>query len=107
RDYDKDDFDGDKYHNTKNGFNADIGAYTDLNDNWTVGLVAQNIIPRSIDTKVVNGFKETFKVRPQATAGVSCHNDLFTTALDVDLTPASGFTSDSKRQFASVGAEFN
>ncbi len=107
RDYDKDDFDGDKYHNTKNGFNADIGAYTDLNDNWTVGLVAQNIIPRSIDTKVVNGFKETFKVRPQATAGVSWHNDLFTTALDVDLTPASGFTSDSKRQFASVGAEFN
>ena len=72
-----------------------------------VGLVAQNIIPRSIDTKVVNGFKETFKVRPQATAGVSWHNDLFTTALDVDLTPASGFTSDSKRQFASVGAEFN
>ncbi|EDQ7809982.1 TPA: conjugal transfer protein TraF, partial [Shigella sonnei] len=49
----------------------------------------------------------TFKVRPQATAGVSWHNDLFTTALDVDLTPASGFTSDSKRQFASVGAEFN
>ncbi|EFD6517672.1 conjugal transfer protein TraF, partial [Escherichia coli] len=72
-----------------------------------VGLVAQNIIPRSIDTKVVNGFKETFKVRPQATAGVSWHNDLFTTALDIDLTPASGFTSDSKRQFASVGAEFN
>ncbi|WP_280113841.1 hypothetical protein [Escherichia coli] len=30
-----------------------------------------------------------------------------TTALDVDLTPASGFTSDSKRQFASIGAEFN
>ena len=83
RDYDKDDFDGDKYHNTKNGFNA------------------------SIDTKVVNGFKETFKVRPQATARVSWHNDLFTTALDIDLTPASGFTSDSKRQFASVGAEFN
>ncbi len=49
RDYDKDDFDGDKYHNTKNGFNADIGAYTDLNDNWTVGLFAQNIIPRSAD----------------------------------------------------------
>ncbi|EMX61121.1 putative exported protein [Escherichia coli Jurua 20/10] len=27
--------------------------------------------------------------------------------LDIDLTPASGFTSNSKRQFASVGAEFN
>ncbi|WP_176686990.1 conjugal transfer protein TraF, partial [Escherichia coli] len=79
----------------------------DLDDNWTLGLVAQNLIPRSIETKEVHGVTETFKVRPQATAGVSWHNDLFTTALDIDLTPASGFTSDSKRQFASVGAEFN
>ncbi|MFA9330074.1 conjugal transfer protein TraF, partial [Escherichia coli] len=101
RDYDNSDFSDDKYHNTKNGVNADIGAYTDLDDNWTLGLVAQNLIPRSIDTKVVDGVKETYKIRPQATAGVSWHNDLFTTALDVDLTPASGFTSDSKRQFAS------
>ncbi len=107
RDYDSSNFDGDKYHNTKNGVNADIGAYTDLDDNWTLGLVAQNLIPRSIDTKVVDGVKETYRIRPQATAGVSWHNDLFTTALDVDLTPASGFTSDSKRQFASIGAEFN
>ncbi|HAX3938921.1 conjugal transfer protein TraF (plasmid) [Escherichia coli] len=107
RDYDNSDFSDDKYHNTKNGVNADIGAYTDLDDNWTLGLVAQNLIPRSIDTKVVDGVKETYRIRPQATAGVSWHNDLFTTALDVDLTPASGFTSDSKRQFASIGAEFN
>ncbi|GDI01580.1 exported protein [Escherichia coli] len=32
---------------------------------------------------------------------------MFTTAFDVDLPPASSFTSDSKRQFAAVGAEFN
>lgn len=107
QDYDKNDFDSDQYHSTKNGFNADIGAYTDLNSNWTVGLVVQNIVPRSIDSKEVNGVAETFKIRPQATTGVSWHNSLFTTALDVDLTPASGFTSDNKRQFASVGAEFN
>ncbi|EBV5178787.1 conjugal transfer protein TraF [Salmonella enterica subsp. enterica serovar Carmel] len=107
QDYDKNDFDSDQYHSTKNGFNADIGAYTDLNSNWTVGLVVQNIVPRSIDSKEVNGVTETFKIRPQATTGVSWHNSLFTTALDVDLTPASGFTSDNKRQFASVGAEFN
>ncbi|HAK6119428.1 TPA: conjugal transfer protein TraF [Salmonella enterica] len=107
QDYDKHDFDSDQYHSTKNGFNADIGAYTDLNANWTLGLVVQNIVPRSIDSKEVNGVTETFKIRPQATTGVSWHNSLFTTALDVDLTPASGFTSDNKRQFASVGAEFN
>ena len=36
RDYDNSDFSDDKYHNTKNGVNADIGAYTDLDDNWTL-----------------------------------------------------------------------
>ncbi|ECU9822344.1 conjugal transfer protein TraF [Salmonella enterica] len=107
QDYDKSDFSKDRYHNTKNGFNADIGAYTDLNDNWTLGLVAQNVIPRSIDSREVNGTTETFKVRPQSTVGVSWHNDFITTALDVDLTPASGFVSDEKRQFAAIGAEVN
>ncbi|WP_373366319.1 conjugal transfer protein TraF, partial [Shigella boydii] len=36
-------FKGDRYHNTKNGINADIGASTNLDDNWTLGLVAQNL----------------------------------------------------------------
>ncbi|EJV8345775.1 conjugal transfer protein TraF [Escherichia coli] len=107
KNYDSSDFKGDRYHNTRNGINADIGASMDLDDNWTLGLVAQNLIPRSIETKEVNGITETFRIRPQVTAGVSWHNDMFTTALDVDLTPASGFTSDSKRQFAAIGAEFN
>ncbi|SUF55867.1 conjugal transfer protein TraF [Salmonella enterica] len=105
--YDSHDFRSSDYRNTTTGFNADIGFATDLNANWTLGLVAQNIVPRSIDTKEVNGLKETFKIRPQVTAGASWHNTLVTTALDVDLTPASGFTSDKKRQFASLGAEFN
>ncbi|HFW3715099.1 TPA: conjugal transfer protein TraF [Salmonella enterica subsp. enterica serovar 6,7:y:-] len=105
--YDSHDFRSSDYRNTTTGFNADVGFATDLNANWTLGLVAQNIVPRSIDTKEVNGLKETFKIRPQATAGASWHNSLVTTALDVDLTPSSGFTSDKKRQFASLGAEFN
>ncbi|EJZ6456037.1 conjugal transfer protein TraF [Salmonella enterica subsp. enterica serovar Braenderup] len=105
--YDSHDFRSSDYRNTTTGFNADIGFATDLNANWTLGLVAQNIVPRSIDTKEVNGLKETFKIRPQATAGASWHNTLLTTAIDVDLTPASGFTSDKKRQFASLGTEFN
>lgn len=107
KNYDSSDFKGDRYHNTRNGINADIGASMDLDDNWTLGLVAQNLIPRSIETKEVNGITETFRIRPQVTAGVSWHNDMFTTALDVDLTPASVFTYDSKRQFAAIGAEFN
>lgn len=80
RNYDSSAFKGDRYHNTKNGINADIGASTDLDDNWTLGLVAQNLIPRSIETKEVNGITETFRIRPQVTAGVSWHNAMFTTA---------------------------
>ncbi|EAB5457993.1 conjugal transfer protein TraF [Escherichia coli] len=107
KNYDSSAFKGDRYHNTQNGINADIGASMDLDNNWTLGLVAQNLIPRSIETKEVHGVTETFRIRPQVTTGVSWHNDMFTTALDVDLTPVSGFTSDSKRQFAAIGAEFN
>jgi len=105
--FDKNDIDSGDYRNTKTGFNADIGVATDLSDSWTLGLAVQNIIPRSVDTKVVGGEKETFKVKPQATAGAAWHNSFITTALDVDLTEASGFTSDKKRQFASLGTEVN
>lgn len=59
------------------------------------------------DTREVNGIKETFKIRPQATAGVSWHNSLFTAAADVDLTPGSSFNGDPHPQFARVGGEFN
>ncbi|STF52683.1 putative plasmid transfer protein [Escherichia coli] len=67
----------------------------------------QNLIPRSIETKEVHGVTETFRIRPQVTTGVSWHNDMFTTALDVDLTPASGFTSEQQTSVCAVGAEFN
>lgn len=107
KDYDSSDFDGDQYRNTKKGFNADLGLAADLTENWNVGLVAQNLIPRSIDSKEVNGEKATFKVRPQVTAGTSWTNGFFTGAVDVDLTEASGFTDDKKRQFASIGGEIN
>lgn len=105
--FDKNDINSGDYRNTKSGFNADMGVTTNLNDNWTLGLAVQNMIPHTLDTKEVNGEKETFKVRPQATAGAAWHNSFITTALDVDLTEASGFTSDKKRQFASLGAEVN
>ncbi|MDA4541263.1 conjugal transfer protein TraF, partial [Escherichia coli] len=74
KNYDSSAFKGDRYHNTKNGINADIGASMDLDDNWTLGLVAQNLLPRSIETKEVNGVSETFRIRPQVTTGVSWHN---------------------------------
>lgn len=107
QDYDRDDFRSSDYRNRVSGFNADAGAAVDLTARWRLGLAVQNIVPRSTETRSINGLKETFKIRPQATIGTSWHSDRITVALDVDLTPASGFTSDKKHQFAGIGAEFN
>jgi opacity protein-like surface antigen len=107
RDFDKSDIHSGDYRNTKTGFNADLGLATDLTDNWTLGLAVLNVIPRSVETKPVNGSTGTFKVKPQATAGAAWHSGFITTALDVDLTEASRFDTDKKRQFASAGVELN
>ncbi|WP_446919762.1 conjugal transfer protein TraF [Klebsiella pneumoniae] len=107
REFDKSDIHSGDYRNTKTGFNADLGLATNLTDNWTLGLAVLNVIPRSVDTKAVNGSTDTFKVKPQATAGAAWHNAFITTALDVDLTEASRFDTDKKRQFASAGVELN
>lgn len=105
--FDSHDFDEDKYRNTKTGFNADVGLATELNKHWSFGLTVQNVLSRSIETKVVNDEKETFKMKPQATIGTSWHNSVVTAAIDVDLTEASRFAQDEKRQFASLGGEVN
>lgn len=105
--YDSNDFRSQDYRNTTSGVNADIGFATELNEHWMLGVAGQNIVSRSIDTKEVNGLKESFRIRPQVTAGGSWHNGIVMTALDVDLTPASGFTRDKKRQFAALGTEIN
>ncbi|MBI0473162.1 conjugal transfer protein TraF [Pectobacterium versatile] len=105
--YDSSDFRSGNYRNDKTGANVDVGFSTNLSDNWIVGLVGQNLVARSIETKEVNGVKDTFKIKPQATLGTAYSNGFFTTALDVDLTPASRFNSDKDSQFVSVGGELN
>lgn len=107
RDFDKSDIHSGDYRNTKTGFNADLGLATNLTDSWTLGLAVLNVIPRSVETKPVNGSTGTFKVKPQATAGAAWHSGFITTVLDVDLTEASRFDTDKKRQFASAGVELN
>lgn len=105
--YNRSDFRSSDYRNDKTGANVDIGFSKDLTDNWSVGLVGQNLIARNIDTKEVNGMKDTFKIRPQATLGTAYSSSFFTTALDVDLTPTSRFASDKDSQFIGTGIELN
>jgi len=104
--YNKSDFTKGRYKNSDTGFNIDAGAATDLGDNWTLGLSAQNLISRDLETKEVNGYKDTYQIRPVVTPGISYHIDRLTTALDVDATPTKRFKSQDESQYAGVGAEY-
>lgn len=105
--YDSQDFRSDASHGTKNGANVDAGVAAFITPSWTVGLSGKNQVSRSVDTKEVNGLKDTFKVRPQVTIGTAWSKGFVTVAADVDLTPASGFVSDEKAQYFGVGAELD
>lgn len=104
--YDKSDFTKGRYKNSNTGFNMDAGAATDLGDNWTLGLSAQNLIARDIDTREVNGYKDTYQIRPVVTPGVSYHTERLTAALDVDATPTKRFKTVEDSQYAGIGAEY-
>lgn len=105
--YSTSDFRSDDWKRSESGANVDLGFSADLTPEWTVALAGQNLVARNVDTREVNGQQDSFKIRPQATAGTAWSNGLVTFAADVDVTPTSGFASDDKRQYAGVGAELN
>ncbi|CAO98144.1 conjugal transfer protein TraF [Erwinia tasmaniensis] len=104
--YKRSDLTNDKYKNTHTDFNLDLGAATDLGDNWTLGLSGQNLIAHNLDTKEVNGYRDTYQIRPLVTSGVSFHTERLTTALDIDLTPTKRFKIQQDSQYAGIGAEY-
>lgn len=104
--YDKSDFTEGRYKNTNTGFNFDAGLATDIGENWSLGLSAQNLISRDIDTKEISGYKDTYQIRPLVTSGVSWHTENLTTSLDVDLTPTKRFKTQQDSQYAGIGAEY-
>ncbi|TNV16393.1 conjugal transfer protein [Buttiauxella sp. B2] len=103
--YKKDDFSDDRYRNSDTGFNVDAGLSADFGEAWTVGLSGQNLVSRDIDTKVIDGFKDTYQIRPLVTTGVAWHSDFLVLSTDVDLTETKNFKSEDNSQFAGVGAE--
>ncbi|BCG11179.1 conjugal transfer protein TraF [Buttiauxella agrestis] len=105
--YKKDDISDSRYRNSDTGFNIDAGLAADFGDSWTVGVTGQNLVSRDIDTKVVDGFKDTYQIRPLVTTGVAWHSDLVVLTTDVDLTETKNFKSEDNSQFAGVGAEIS
>ncbi len=105
-DYDKSDITNGEYEKSNTGFNVDAGVTADLSEAWTLGVSAQNLVPRDIDTKEVNGYRDTYQIRPLVTGGAAWHNERFTAAVDVDMTPTKRFKSEEDTQYAGVGAEY-
>ena len=104
--YDKSDINSSRYRSSDTGFNVDAGVATDFADNWTFGVTGQNLISRDIDTKEVNGYRDTYQIRPLVTTGLAWNNGPFTLAGDVDLTETKRFKSEESSQYAGVGAEY-
>lgn len=103
--FSSDDINSSRYRNDDTGFNVDAGLAADFGDNWTVGLSGQNLFSRDIDTKEVDGVRDTYQIRPLVTAGVAWHTDILTLSADGDLTETKGFKSEDTSQYVGVGAE--
>lgn len=105
-DYDKNDLKNGRYRSTDTGFNVDAGIATDFAENWTFGVTGQNLISRDIDTKEVNGYRDTYQIRPLVTTGLAWKSGPVTLSGDVDLTETKRFKSQETSQYAGVGGEY-
>ncbi|HDR2710130.1 TPA: conjugal transfer protein TraF [Enterobacter mori] len=103
--FDSGDINSSRYRNDDTGFNVDAGLAADFGENWTVGLTGQNLFSRDIDTKEVDGVRDTYQISPVVTAGAAWHTDLLTLTADGDLTETKGFKSEDTSQYVGVGAE--
>ncbi|MDD9194485.1 conjugal transfer protein TraF [Aliivibrio sp. S3MY1] len=91
---------------TKNAFNFDLGAVWYKN-NFRAALAIKDVISQEIDAEY-NGMKDTYELNTQATLGLAYAAELFTVALDADLTKQTRFTKlDDDTQFIRLGVEAN
>ncbi|MDZ7279754.1 conjugal transfer protein TraF [Pantoea eucrina] len=104
--YDKNDLKNGRYRSSDTGFNVDAGLATDFAENWTFGVTGQNLIARDLDTKEVNGYRDTYQIRPLVTTGLAWNYGPVTLTGDVDLTETKRFKSEESSQYAGVGAEY-
>ncbi|MBP2196090.1 conjugal transfer protein TraF [Pantoea cypripedii] len=104
--YDKSDINNSRYRSSDIGFNVDAGIATDFADNWTFGLTGQNLISRNIDTKEVDGYRDTYQIRPLVTTGLAWNYGPVTLTGDVDLTQTKRFKSEDSSQYVGVGGEY-
>ena len=104
---DDDDIDADDYRKDYSHFNIDIGVAKYYNNGWRTGVVIKNLIPQSYDTYQMGEKTGSIKTSPQLRAGVSYEQELYTLAVDMDITQNRPVAFEGKSRLISLGAEFN
>ena len=103
-----DDFDNDEFSRSDSNVNIDFGAAMFFSETITFGLNVRDIISQEYDTITsITEISDSYELKPLVTAGVAYSTDLFTAAIDLDLTKTGGFSLVDDSQMARVGAEFN
>ncbi|PCJ29474.1 MAG: hypothetical protein COA99_19395 [Moraxellaceae bacterium] len=102
-DFDEDDFDADDYVNDDSNFNLDLGAHTEFDRKWKVGVVLKNMLKKNYST--VSG--RDLLIEPRLTIGGAYYNSWVVAELDLDLNATEDLVSDDKLQLMRLGAEFN
>jgi hypothetical protein len=101
------DFNDSIYRNDDSGFNVDVGAAFSPIPQLTIGLMVRNLVEEQYDTVLTNGQMFTYNITPTATLGAAVTTDLFTLAVDFDVTELERFKFDDASRMLRVGAEFN
>ncbi|WAJ71433.1 conjugal transfer protein TraF [Catenovulum adriaticum] len=105
-DFDEDDFDADEYLNDESNFNVDLGMVYKVDQNWTLGLSARNLMSADYSSIEVNDNIVTYKIGPEFTLGAAYQASYVTIAADVELTGTERFNgSEDDSQYASIGIE--
>ncbi|WCE31450.1 conjugal transfer protein TraF [Vibrio sp. SCSIO 43137] len=96
--------DYDESERNKKTLNMDIGALWHK-DEWRVGFSVKDLFKKEIKTEDP---AIKYELNPQATVGAAYATQLFTAAIDVDLTKQSRFNHiDDDTQFVRFGVEGN
>lgn len=110
-DFDSDTLDSDDYLAEHNAFNLDLGMMMPLDDQITVGVAIQNLIPQSFDyfnqTLPAGVSPGSLEIDPMITAGIAYRGNGYTLAADLDLTEDKGFEGLDGSRVLGLGGEIN
>lgn len=86
--------------------NFDAGATLHL-DSWQIGLAADNLISRKLETAMVDGAEHTYLMEPQFNLSARYQGQNFIWGGDLDLAERNGFEGMNMPQYARLGVESN